>query len=324
MPSPTTVLQSHALALAIAAATACQLPLEAAASEEASPGTQVRGTGRPAPTLQELKNATYRGVEEAGGSFTLVNGRWEGKPYAPGGASRPSVTYVRDFRLAGDLEGDAAQEAVVLLAANAGGTGDMSYLAVVGRSSGKITNLATAPIGDRVQVRDAKIDGRRIVLDVVQAGETDAACCPGDLVTRIWEPAGGSLRELAPRKTGRLSVDTLSGTEWVLRAWDWDEAAPATPEVTLGLDGARVAGSAGCNSYFAALKPGAAPGDLKVGPAGATRKMCPEAEMAVEQRFLGQLAAVTQMRFVGGRLALSFAKPDKTIGVMLFDRRAAR
>jgi heat shock protein HslJ len=52
--------------------------------------------------------------------------------------------------------------------------------------------------------------------------------------------------------------------------------------------------------------------------------MCPEAEMAVEQRFLGQLAGVTQVRFVAGQLALPYAKKDRSSGVMLFDRRAPR
>ena len=46
--------------------------------------------------------------------------------------------------------------------------------------------------------------------------------------------------------------------------------------------------------------------------------------MAVEQRFLEQLAGVTQIRFVAGQLALPFAKKDTTHGVMLFDRRTAK
>ena len=263
-------------------------------------------------------------MEEAGAAFTLTSGRWEGKPYEPGGASRPGVTFARDFRLAGDVDGDGAEEAVVLLAANAGGTGEMSYLAVVGRPGGNVTNVATAPIGDRVQVRGARIDGRRIVLDLVQAGENDAACCPGELVTRTWELAGAALKEGATVQTGRLSIQTLADTEWVLRAWAWDEVAPASPEVTLTLDSGRLAGSAGCNNYFAPVKAGDSPGDVKVGPAGSTRKMCPEAEMAVETRFLQQLGGVTRMRFVAGQLALPYTKTDAASGVMLFDRRAAR
>jgi heat shock protein HslJ len=285
---------------------------------------QAPAADRSAPSLQELKHASYKGVEEAGAVFTLADGKWEGQPFAPGSASRPSVTFVRDFRLAGDVDGDGAEEAIVLLAANAGGTGEMSYLAVVERAGGAVTNVATAPIGDRVQVRDARIAERRIVIDLVQSGENDAACCPGDLVTRTWALLGAALKEAAPVKTGRLSLDALAGTAWVLKSWAWDEAAPAAPEVTLTLDGTRVVGSAGCNNYFAQVTPGDAPGDIKIGPAGATRKMCPEAEMAVEQRFLEQLAGVTQMRFVAGQLALSYAKKDKSIGTMLFDRRAAK
>lgn len=313
---------------------ACVLPAVVAAGcqprpeESAAPATRLTSPAPaaelPAPALAELKNATYRGVEEAGGPFTLIDGTWQGKPYEPGGASAPRVTYVRDFRLAGDCDGDGAEEAVVLLAANAGGSGESSYLAVVGRAGGSVTNVATALIGDRVQVRMAKLDGRRIVLDLVQAGENDAACCPGDLVTRTWELAGAALKEGAVVKTGRLSLDVLAGSEWVLKAWAWDEAAPAVPEVTLTLDGARLAGSAGCNNYFAPVKAGGTPGDIQVGPAGSTRMMCPDAEMAVEQRFFAQLAGVSQMRFLAGQLALSYVKPDKALGVMLFERRAAQ
>jgi len=112
-----------------------------------------------------------------------------------------------------------------------------------------------------------------------------------------------------------------AGTEWVLRAWTWDEPAPATPEVTVKFDGARLAGHAGCNSYFAQLKPGDQPGDLTIGPAGATRMMCPEPAMTVATRFLQQLGGVTQVRFMAGQLALPYANTDKTFGVMLFDRR---
>jgi len=313
-----------AIALCAAGVPGCQSRPAGAAPKAAQLVAQAPAAGRSAPTLQELKSATYRGVAEAGADFTLANGRWEGKPYEPGAASRPSVTFVRDFRLAGDLDGDGAEEAVALLAASTGGTGERSYVAVVGRPGGKITNVATAPIGDRVQVRDARIDGRRIVLDVVQAGEHDAACCPGDLVTRNWTLQAGALKEGAPARTGRLSMETLAGTEWVLRAWAWDEAAPATPEVTVKFDGTRLAGHAGCNNYFAQVKPGDQPGDFTIGPAGATRMMCPEPAMTVETRFLQQLGGVTKMRFIAGQLALPYANTDKTFGVMLFDRRAAQ
>lgn len=196
----------------------------------------------------------------------------------------------------------------------------MSYLAVVGRTEAGLKNLATSPVGDRVQVRDARIEGRRVALDVVQAGENDAMCCPGDLVTRSWELTRTGLAEAAAAKTGRLSPDVLARTEWVLQAWLWDESAPATPEVTLEFEGGRFVGNAGCNGYFAPVKSGNQPGDITVGPAGATQKMCAEAEMEVEARFLKQLGAVRQMRFVGGQLALPFSQ-NGSFGTMLFERR---
>jgi heat shock protein HslJ len=324
MSLPATGARAAVAVLFLTLAAACQTSPGEPAPKPVQLAESPQAVGRPAPTLRELKNAIYSGVEEAGASFELTNGKWEGKPYEPGGASLPSVSFAGDFRVAGDLNGDGAEEAVVLLTAGTGGTGEVWYLAVVGKPGGQVTNIATTPIGDRVQVRDAKVDGRRIVLDLVQAGENDAACCPGDLVARNWELAGAALKEGAPAKTGRLSVDVLAGTEWVLKAWAWEEAAPEAPEVTLRLDGGRLAGSAGCNGYFAPVTAGGSPGDLRVGPAGSTRKMCPEAEMAVEQRFLGQLAGVTRLRFVAGQLALPYTKPDKSFGVMLFDRRAAQ
>lgn len=320
-----TILRAAAFTLVAILAPACQSrPAGPVAPAAAHLAEQAPAVDRSAPSLQALRNATYSGVTEAGAPFTLVGGTWEGRPFSPGGASRPRVTFVRDFRLVADLDGDGEEEAVVLLAANAGGTGELLYLAVVGRSAGTLANKATTLVGDRVQVREATVDGRRIVINTVQAGENDAACCPGDLVTRTWDLSGAALKEAALVKTGRLSLDTLAGSEWVLTWWAWDEAVPATSEVTLTLDGSRLVGTAGCNNYFAPVKSGDAPGDVSLGPAGTTRKMCPGPVMAVETRFLRQLNGVTQVRFVAGQLALTYAKADRTFGVMLFDRRAAR
>ena len=325
MPRP---YQIAVVAVLAASTLACQSRPPESSQATAAPATAVPAATAAAqvepsaPTFKELANAAYKGVEEAGGPFTLADGKWEGQPYEPGAASRPSVTLVRNFRLARDLDGDGREEAVVVVAGATGGTGETSYLAVVRRTAAGLENAATAPIGDRVQLRDGRLDGRRIVLDVVQGGQDDAGCCPGDLVTRTWELEAGALKEGAPTTTGRLSPTVLDGTEWVLRSWAWEEAAPATPEVTLKLEGSRFVGSAGCNSYFAPVKAGAQPGDLKLGPVGTTRKMCPEAEMAVEKRFTAQLAGVQQLRFTGGQLALPYAKTDQSFGVMLFERRA--
>jgi hypothetical protein len=219
------------------------------------------------------------------------------------------------------LDADGADEAVVLLSESGGGTGHWDYVAVVDRQAGELLNVATALLGDRVQVRDARIEDGRILLDLVQAGSQDAMCCPGELVTRGWHLRPGGLEEfVTSSKSGRLSLATLGAGEWVLRRWSWDEAAAASPAVTLA--SGMASSWAVRRRYFAPATDGEMPGDASVGPAGATRMSCADAAMQVEERFLKQLAAVKKYGFVAGQLALSYQLGD-TMGVMLFERRAS-
>lgn len=61
--------------------------------------------------------------------------------------------------------------------------------------------------------------------------------------------------------------------------------------LAFGEDG-RLAGSAGCNNYSAAYA--VTDDTLSVGPVVATRKLCPEALMSQEARFLGVLGDVAR------------------------------
>jgi heat shock protein HslJ len=275
-----------------------------------------------APALADLKNAAYHGIEGLAGPVTLKNGVWEGEPLVAGGAARPRLGYARDFRVTGDLDGDGAEEAVALLGFSAGGTGEAVYIAVVRRENGGTDCVATAPLGDRVKVRDARVADGRVFLDVLQAGASDAMCCPGDLVTRVWQLTTDGLVEVRATPTGRLAVSSLYGVEWVLRWWSWDEAAPAAPEVTAAFYDRRVAGKAGCNRYLATVTDGAAPGELSMTSPAATLMACPDPAGAVETRFLAQLAAVTRYSFVAGMLSLEY-ESNTARGTMLFERRAA-
>ena len=296
-----------------------QPPAQALPGENA---TGVAGAGT-IPTLGELQNQTYNGLEGAPGPVPLVDGRWEGEPLVAGGAARPSVHFVRDFRLDGDLDGDGVVEVVVLLGARGGGTGEFIHLAVVGRREGRWQNVATAMVGDRVQVRSARLEAGSIVLDVVQAGATDALCCPGDLVTRTWKLRPVGLEEAPAKPGGRLALAVLAGSEWVLRGWTWDEAVTGDIEVTLVVQGDRCAGNSGCNRYFATVTAGAMPGDVSVGPLAGTRMACADPAAAVESRFRSQLRGVKKFGFIAGQLALSFEK-DGVRDTMLFTGRVPR
>jgi len=275
-----------------------------------------------APTLEEVRNATYLGVAEQD-PVTLKDGLWEGEPYAEGGASRPRVQLVRDFLLLGDLDGDGLEEAGVLLAGHSGGTGENIYLAVVGIRGGALRNLDTVLVGDRVQIRKASILDGRLLLELLRAGPEDAMCCPGELAMVGWTLKGN---ELVPVEAAgppvRLTLEALAGTEWVLRWWNLDEKAPDEPEVTLFFKDGRMGGSSGCNNYFAAANLGQAPGELEMGPTGGTKKMCEDRIMAVEQRYLAQMDGVTKFGFLTGMLALTYELNGQT-GVMLFEGREA-
>jgi heat shock protein HslJ len=288
---------------------------------EAVPSEPTKAATR-ALTLKELKNASYSGIEGLKGPFKLVDGKWRGRPYKKGSASRPVVTLVGDLRVMGDLDGDGIEDAVVLLNYAPGGTGQLLYLAVMARKKGKIENIATALIGDRVQIRDVRIEQNRILVDAVQAGPKDAMCCPGEVITRAWilEPGGKLNPSASGTRPERLTLETIGNTEWALRSWDLKEPAPKQPIVTLIFKDGRFAGSSGCNNYFAPAKEGTMPGDVEVGPVGTTRKSCPDNEMAVERRFLDQLARVKKFSFLATQLALSWEKQGVWKS-MLFDKQ---
>ena len=148
-----------------------------------------------APSSTELANATYEGIYDQ--PVTLTDGGWEGEPFEPGAATFPRVGLVKHFWMGGDLGGDGTEEAVVLLWESTGGTGTYNYVAVMGRRDSEIINLGTALMGDRVQLKEARIADGKIELDVVQAGPEDAMCCPSQKATRVWALGSDGLDEVA-------------------------------------------------------------------------------------------------------------------------------
>jgi heat shock protein HslJ len=256
----------------------------------------------------EMANASYQGIEDS--SVQLKDGRWEGEPFVEGGASRPAVGLVEDFSLQGDLDGDGADETVVLLWQSSGGSGTFNYMAVMKGEGGALVNVATAPLGDRVQVRGGSIADGVIVLDVVQQGEGDAACCPSQLASRKWTLAEDQLNEQSPDIAGELSVATLEGTEWVLTRLKKDHHLPEGTEVSMEFADGKVAGHSGCNRFSASVENGAAPGEIRIGPAMGTRMACPEEQMNVESEFLDLLGHVSTYRFIAGQLVLTGDKEN--------------
>ncbi len=287
---------------------------EPAPAKGPEPPTATAETSGP-PAVDELANTTFAGILDE--PVQLIDGSWQGEPFVEGGASAPAVGLVQRFHLTGDLTGDGDDEAAVLLWTSSGGSGTFDYLAVAGRGSEGVEILGTAELGDRIQVRHGKIVDRKIELEVIEAGPEDAACCPTQLATRVWELDSRGLTEVSSEITGSLSPDLLTGSRWVLSDFAWDEPAASEPAVTLAFEEERVAGSAGCNNYFAGIEiADDSPGSISFSAIGSTRMMCPEETMAIEDRFLAQLASVTSYSFLAGHLALSW-QDEMSAGVML-------
>lgn len=103
-----------------------------------------------------------------------------------------------------------------------------------------------------------------------------------------------------------LDAERLTGTTWVFETVA-DRPVPDRVRVTMGFDAdeMRVFGRAGCNRYTATYTlDGAA---FEVGVAAATKMMCAEVMMDVEDRFLDALAGFRRAAIdaASGRLELT-------------------
>lgn len=269
-----------------------------------------------------LANATYQGLKSDDVAVTLVDGQWQGEPYQEGGAVVPRVQLLGNLMARGDVTGDGAEDAVVLVNFAPGGTGQLLHLALMSVRDGKAQQTAAAFIGDRVRTRDLRIDDGTIVVDVVQAGPRDASCCPGELATRQWHFADGELTEIdSGVDTRRLGPEALEGQTWQLARWQYREPVSESISIALTFEYGKVTGNAGCNNYFAGVTAGDMPGDITIAPPGATRMACSDpAAGAAEQRFLSLLPTVRQFSWRSGQLTLSYGEGTET-GVLFFDRR---
>lgn len=271
------------------------------------------------PTRDEIANATFAGIFAA--PVTLQGGRYEGEPFVPGGAARPRLLLLSSLTMNGDLDGDRVDEAVAFLAESSAGSGTRLYLAVVRRAEGDGLETATTLIGDRAKVRAARLAGHEIVVDLLQAGQGDAACCPRDLATRTWSWGPDGLSETSQVITGRLSLATLTETRWRLTRLGFRETAPPDAPVFLQVeaDGA-ISGFAGCNTYQGRWEE-VESGTLRAGRLATTHKLCPGAAMQLEAAFLERLGAARRFGFLLGQLKLDWRTEDGNSGILMFEPR---
>ena len=188
------------------------------------------------------------------------------------------------------------------------------------REGDAIVQRGMAEVGDRVQIRDARIELGRVFLDVLQVGPEDGMCCPTQLAIRKFALRGGELVETGTEIVGIASLATLEGREWVLRKLSSTEAAPAEPEVTLIIEGDRISGSSGCNRYSGTIEKGETATGLASGPLATTRMACPPEVMKLEERVIAALQGARSWGFQFGHLVISYQQGD-SFGSLYFEGR---
>jgi len=262
------------------------------------------------PDLEAAGQATYVGVWDDA-AVTLNGGRFEDTE------NRQMAWLVSEISAAGDLDGDGAADLAVVVGENSGGSGSYVFVTAL-LAGGEGEPLPVALVGDRVQLRSMVIESGEIRLDVVQAGEQDPMCCPGELATRRWVVRDGALQEEPVDAGARLSLEAIAGS-WTLAAWNVGEAAQPQEPITLTVEGTRLAGHSGCNQYTTESVAGEVPGELSIGPVAGTRMMCEGPRMEAETRYLTALGGAVNFGFLNGRLAITSNVGDE-YSTLLFDR----
>jgi len=147
-------------------------------------------------TLEALKNAAYLSEWPADGVAQLVDGEYE-EEIVPGAASKLIIVFYPDMYAFGDLDGDGVEDAAVVLATSGGGSGTFISLEAVINDRGTPNHVATASLGDRVQVNSVAIESGEITVDMVTHGPDDPLCCPTLEVTQTYRLQGDKLVELS-------------------------------------------------------------------------------------------------------------------------------
>ena len=150
----------------------------------------------------------------------------------------------------GELDAVPGADAAVVIASNEGGSGERITLAIVGMRNGTATSVATATVGDRTKVRDVRVAGPDITLDVVEIGPGEPACCGTQLATKTYRLEGSTLKQQSSQVTGRLSLAaTVAGHTWTTVAMDGAPIATGVTAPTLTFADGRISGTSGCNQY---------------------------------------------------------------------------
>lgn len=144
----------------------------------------------PKPTLAQLGNFSYDFGPEDKRTVLLKDGIW--KDPEEGGST---FELMKEFVSMGDLDGDKADDAAVMIRETSSGTGRFYFLFVVMNRAGKLVQLdAPEWLGDRSVIQRVTIDRRRILaVRFITHTPNDPACCPTLRVENRYRVEKGKL-----------------------------------------------------------------------------------------------------------------------------------
>lgn len=150
-------------------------PTVVLASETPLPSPSATPTAAP-DYVKLIRNAEYQlGLTDALRVVQFTDGI-----YRQGTAGEVDYVYagVTDFVAAGDLNGDGSEEVATLVAENYGGSGTFVFLAIYGKTNGRLIFQTSTFVDDRPLLNTLTIENGEIFLDSVTHDSDDPFCCP--------------------------------------------------------------------------------------------------------------------------------------------------
>lgn len=279
-----------------------------------------RSEAPPPTSNQSLANGTYLSEATPEGEVTLVGGALD---LAPGGNVQRIEIVTAET---GDIDGDEELDAVVVLVEYTGTSHLMRLHALVGKGD-EVQDIATRLIGDRVIVRNVRLDAGIIEVDMlVHEPGAPAAQEPTVPITSRFAVTRGGLIAIntagvkdasaAASETG--DGPTLSSHEWILTTiemGDWirnTDSLERRPSFRFAVElgdassgSGTVSGYAGCNQVFGSYSNDET-GALRVGNVASTRRLCGEPFDDLEQRVIASVSAARSFEVGDGRLSIDF------------------
>jgi hypothetical protein len=151
-----------------------------------SPGTDGYGSAGGTAGLADsvIRNAEYRIEFGSVKRVRLANGRFDDP--------ENHVSAILLQTLPGDLDGDDAEDAVVLIGSSGSASGSLTHIVPVLNRGRAVTGAATL-LGDRIQLQAISLGDRTVVIEMITQGPKDPMCCPTQHVRQSYRLQGDSL-----------------------------------------------------------------------------------------------------------------------------------